>query len=385
MSKALLRAILWMPAALWLALAVHAADEAPPVDHLELAALMLRDGNLDRAATALAQVDLQAEETDLQRFHILSGLLHVRRAQHGEALDAFARAMALGEVDAVIHVHRAQSAFALERYALAIEALDDAGPAIARIASVYHMRAQSHWLLGQRADALAVMQQAAMLFPADRSFPRRRIFYLIDMGLHHRAAELGRAYLARFNAEATDHIAIANALRFSGDLAQALFFLEAARLKFPDNADVTKSLAAAYIQEGHYHSAAALIHDAALRDPVLLPEAAELYRRAGLPFLALSLNSRITDQAEKLKQRLAILIELGHHDQAVAMIDDIRRVRIDADESIRYALAYALFKSGQFDRAESYLAQISQPELFKKAIELRKAMQDCDQTAWRCQ
>ena len=256
------------------------ADEAD-VDYLELASLMLKDNNLERAETALSQVNREREGFDLQRFHVVSGLLQVRKGENQAAIDAFQAAKKLGEVDAVINVYLAQSAFALEQYALVIESLNSAGERVARIPSVYHMRGQAHWLLKQHDMAIAVMDQASLIFPADASFQRRKIFYLIELGLNSTAAELGQAYLEQHQADAADYVAIGNALRVSGNLILALRFLERAKLIFPHDADVTKSLAATYISNQSYHAAANLVHQLALSDPALLSEAAELYRRAG--------------------------------------------------------------------------------------------------------
>jgi tetratricopeptide (TPR) repeat protein len=378
----------WLLACLMtLSAQVMADDQDNPddVNYLELASLMLKDNNLDRAELALSQVDLTAEDTDQQRFHVLSGLLKVRQGQHQGAIDAFVEAKKLGEVDAVINVYLAQSAFALEQYELAIEALDGAGEAVARIPSVYHMRAQSHWLLKQHDMALAVMDQASLIFPEDASFPQRKIFYLIDLGLNSTAAELGQQYLEQHQAGAADYVAIGNALRASGNLILALRFLERAKLKFPNDADVSKALAATYISDQKFHAAAKLVHHLALTDNSLLSEAAELYRRAGQRHLALTLNSQIEDQESKIKQRLGLLIELENYEQAAAMEQDIRRLRVDQDEHIQYALAYALFKVGDYDLAEQYLGRITDTQLFQKAVEVRKIMADCADEPWRCQ
>jgi len=363
------------------------ADEADEtdVDYLELASLMLKDNNLERAETALSQVDREREGFDLQRFHVLSGLLQVRQGENQAAIDAFQAAKKLGEVDAVINVYLAQSAFALEQYALVIESLNSAGERMARIPSVYHMRGQAHWLLKQHDMAIAVMDQASLIFPADASFQRRKIFYLIELGLNSTAAELGQAYLEQHQADAADYVAIGNALRVSGNLILALRFLERAKLIFPHDADVTKSLAATYISNQSYHAAANLVHQLALSDPALLSEAAELYRRAGQRHLALTLNSQVEDQKQKLKQRLGLLIELQNYEQAASMEQDIKRVRIDDDENIQYALAYALFKVGDYEQAESYLSRITDTQLFQKAVEVRKIMADCADEPWRCQ
>jgi tetratricopeptide (TPR) repeat protein len=365
--------------------AVMAKENEDEVNYLELASLMLKDNNIERAEIALSQVDKDVEDFEWQRFHVLNGLLQVRKGDHQAAIDAFLAAKKLGEVDSVINVYLAQSAFATEQYQLAIDALNDAGKAVERIPSVYHMRGQAHWLLKEHEMALAVMDQASQIFPEDASFSRRKIFYLIELGLNSTAAELGQQYLEQQQADASDYVAIGNALRASGNLILALRFLERAQLKFPQNADVSKALAATYISNQSYDTAANLVHRLALTDNQLMSEAAELYRRSGQRHLALTLNSTIENQEQKLKQRLGLLIELENYEQAANMEDDIKRVRIDSDENILYAMAYALFKVGDYPKAERYLSRITDTQLFQKAVEIRKIMADCADEAWRCQ
>ena len=360
------------------------AEEGDEVNYLELASLMLKDNNVARAETALSQVDLEQEGLDIQRFHVINGLLQVRKGENQAAIDAFLAAKKLGAVDSVINVYLAQSAFALQQYQLTIDSLDHAGQAIVRIPSVYHMRAQAHWLLKEHEMALAVMDQASLIFSDDAAFPRRKIFYLIELGLNSTAAELGIEYLEKYQADATDYVGIGHALRSSGNLILALRFLQRAKLRFPNDPDVAKTLAATYVANQSYHAAAQIVHELALLDNALLSEAAELYRRAGQKHMALMLNGLVENQADKLKQRLGLLIELENYEQAVEMQQDIKRVRIDADENIQYAMAYALFKVGEYDQAESYLSRITDSQLFQKAVEIRKIMADCGEQTWRC-
>ncbi len=380
---------LWLLAALMgmtsMGLAEETEQNLDDVNYLELASLMLKDNNIERAESALSQVDVNVADFDLQRFHIITGLLQVRKGENQAAIDAFVAAKKLGEVDSVINVYLAQSAFATEQYQLTLSALDDAGTTIQKIPSVYHMRGQAHWLLKQHEMALAVMKQASLIFPEDASFPRRKIFYLIELGLNSTAAEQGLEYLEKHQADATDYVAIGNALRASGNLILAIRFLERAQLKFVNNQEITKALAATYISNQSYHTAAQLVHKLALTDNSLLSEAAELYRRAGQRNMALTMNSLVENQEQKLKQRLGLLIELENYEQAANMENDIKRVRIDSDENILYAMAFALFKVGDYDKAESYLSRITDTQLFQKAVEVRKIMADCADETWRCQ
>ncbi len=161
-------------------------------------------------------------------------------------------------------------------------------------------------------------------------------------------------------------------------------FLEQAQLSFPDSPDVKKVLAHVYIERDQMSVAADLLYQAALLDPALMAEAAELYRRSGQTYRALSLNSQLSNQPEKLRQRLALYLEMGRFEQAAAMELPLTRVGLLEDEDIRYAIAYALFKTGDFPAAEKQLAALNRPDLFRKAAELRRAIQDCTAESWKC-
>ena len=360
-------------------------EVADEINHLELASLMLKDGNLDRAELALSQIDINDENIDLQRFNVISGLLEIRRGNHKQAITFFLKAKKLGEVDTVINVYLAQSAYATNNYQLAIQSLEDAGDSINRIPSIYHMRSQSYWHLEQPEMAVAVLDQASEIFEGDKSFSRRKIFYYLQLGYNKEASVLGKTYLEKFRGELNDYVAIGNALNASGDMSSALNFLEIAKLKFPNNQSISKSLAAVYIRNEDYYSAAKIIHDSSYDDPNLVKEAAELYRRAGSEYLALSLNGLISDQNEKLKQRMALMLQLENFEQAAGMENSLKRIHLDSDENIKYALAYAFFKIGRYDKAENYLSQITDTNLFEKAVELRKIMMGCKTESWRCQ
>jgi len=374
---------------LCLLIPVSQAAPEPEVDYLALAALMLRDGNFDRALAALDQVDTSDENLDAARYHTLRGMTHLRRDELEPARAALQQAVAAseenhGQAESAVYVYLAQIHFRLEDYTATLAALDHAGTAVDRIASIYHMRAQCHWLLDDPVMALATLDQAAEIFPGDLSFLRRKLFFLIDLGLFHQAVDLGREYLAATDGALDDYLALGNALRASGELDQAAVLLEHALLAFPDAPEVRKVLAHVYIARGEMSAAADLLYVAALLDGALLGEAAELYRRAGQTQRALWINSQLTEQVGKLRQRLAIYLQLENFEQVVSMVAALQRVGLLDDEDIRYALAYALFKVGEFDAAETQLAALNRPDLFRKAAELRRAIQDCEGDRWRC-
>jgi len=370
---------------LGIAAPLSAADKnEDKVDYLALAALMLRDGNIDRAVVALGQVDLGAEDIDRVRYYTLLGLAHLRQEELEPARDAFLKAIDAGDAESVVFVYLAQVNYKLEDYRGTIEALDRAGDALKRVPSAYQMKAQSYWLLDEPVMALATLDQGAQVFPDDPNFIRRKVFYLVDLGLFKRAVEEGREYLKRSEGKLEDYVALGNALRASGELDEAAVFLEEAQLRFPNSVDVKKVLAHVYIEQGELSAAADLLYKAALLDPDLLAEAAELYRRSGQTNFALVINSRLSDQPEKFRQRLALYLELQNFEQAAAMETPLRRVGLLEDEDLRYAIAYAQFKTGDFDEAEKNLSSLNRPDLFRKAAELRRAIQDCVEDSWKC-
>ncbi len=361
-----------------------AKDVEEAVNFLDLAALMLRDGNLERAIVALDQVDLEDEELDLLRYYTLRGMAHLRRNEYEPAIDALESAAKTGQAEPIVYVYLAQAYFSLERYRDVLSALDRAGPELSRVASVYHMRAQCHWLLEEPAMALAVLDQASAVFPGDAGFQRRKVFFLMDLGLFREAAEQGARYLSRSEGSLEDYVGLGNAMRAGGELDEAARLLELAKLRFPADTRVKKVLANTYMDRGQLNSAADLVLEAALFDNELIAEAAELYRRAGRPQRALMLNGQIGDQGVKLKQRLALYLETRQFARAAAMERDLLRLNLLGDQDVRYALAYALFKTGDFDGTERHLAVLTRPDLFRKAAELRSAIQDCAGDPWQC-
>ncbi len=370
---------------------VWAKDEE--VDFIELASVLVQDGHYDRAEEALLNVDLeQDDEVDRGKFYAVYGLVHLNRSEAALAKTNFYKAIDEGFVDEttgktpdVIYIYLAQVHYSLEEYREAIDAIQKAGEAAARLSSTYIMRAHSHWLLNERDQTWSVLESASDRFPGNYSFTRRKVFYLIELALYQEAAELGKAYLDASEGTAEDYVAIGNALRSAGQFDEALRFLERGGLKFPGNLDLAKVKAHTYLGRGDSLAAAEIFYQASLDDPNLISEAAELYRRAGKLYRALSLNTEIQKQDIKLKQRLAILLELEDYSSIITMEDAMNRAGLlEAEEDLRYALAYAFFKMNQYDDAIRHIALLKRPDLFRKGVELRKAMDDCQAEPWRC-
>lgn len=360
------------------------AAETGEVDFVELAALLMRDGESARAAEALARVDLAAEGVDLIKYHTVRGLIALETQQLETAAEAFDAAVAVGQTEPMIHLYRAQAYFGLERYAEAVAALDSAGEQVDGISGAWMLRAHAYWMQNQRQQALDTLSQAGDRFPGNTGFQRRQVFYLVEAGLYAEAADLGRDYLSRGTPKAEDYAAIGTALRRSKSFEEALRFLETARLQYPDDGSIARALAQTWLENGNPLAAAEVMAAQAEREPVLLVEAAELFRRAGHTSRALNLNARVEDGERKLKQRVGLLLAARKYAEVTGMEGALRRAGLYADEDLRYALAYAWYRSGDFAAVERHLQSLTRPELFRKATELRRLMQECADTPWAC-
>jgi len=365
--------------------AVQAADnKAASADFIELAAVMLRDGHHDRALLALQNVDLGNKKTDLARFYTLQGLAYLGLNDLEAARDSLQLAINNGQQDRSIFIYLAQAHFGLKDYRNTVNAIGKAGDLANKDAMLISLKAESYWHLQQPDAAIRALNDGQRAFPSDFRFLKRKVFYLVELGLYQEAVQLGRDFLRRSKASAADYVAFGNALRLSGEFQEAINILEIARLQYPDDELVAKLLAHTYLDQGQLNSAAFILEQAALLNPALQSEAAEIYRRAGRLHKALTLNESILDQKVKLKQRLSILLALKQFERAANMESSLYRTGLLEDQSVRYALAYALFSTRRFAEVNKHLDHLKDAELFRKATELRRLMEVCKTEPWQC-
>lgn len=389
LSRLIGRPTFWVAAVLLWAVCASGFVWAQPaeeeIDRLPLAALLIGDGNHLQARQVLAAVDQQADDFDAPRYHTLSGLVALNLKEYPLAVSEFEQAIATGQDAPVIYLYLAQAHFGAEDYEKTLRALDAAGDSTTQIPSAFLIRAQALWFLGRLDQAWAVLNEGRVVFP-DRAtdFARRQVFLLVERELYQAALEAGRELLVLADGDISDALALSNALINANQAPEAAALLEEALLRAPTDATVAKLLAQAYLVQDMPLAAAEVLRSGAYHNPDLLIEAAELFRQTGRLTEALTLNGQAIDQPKKLKQRLAILIGLSRFNQAAAMAEDLERVQLLDEEDIRYALAYALFKTGDFEAARAELFFLESPENFRKATELRRVMNECEQQPWLC-
>lgn len=375
-----------------------AADEAEDsVDHVNLAARLIGDGRFERAATALSRADPADDDVDAARYYTLRGLVNLRRGRQEAAVEDLE-----GAIDRhaeitddkrdeeterryrLAHLYLGQAHFERGDHAAALVALDEAGEVAARIPAVHGLRAQAFWALDQPVAAVAALNRASARFPDDLQFQRRKIFYLVELGFYQQAAELGRGYLRHTDASPEDYLAIGRALRQGGQHDAALSILERGRLRYPATRELAIELSHVYLDRGDRGIAADLLTEVSVHQRGVRAEAAELQRRAGRLQRALMLNADIDDQEKKLRQRLSILVEKERWREAASMGAALGRHGVLEAEEVRYAYAYAQFKAGDYAAADRTLDAIESGDMFRKATELRRVMEQCRAERWQC-
>ncbi len=367
---------------------LSAAAKNDDIDYLQLAALMLRDGHVARAADALHNVDTNASDLDKGRYFMLKGLVETKQGDYRTANEDFYRCIDASEdanATKPLYLYIAQNSFRLKDYAGCIEALEHVPQMTRENPKLLSLEAECYWRENDHEKALALLRTLNRLHPKYYDAYKQRFYYLVSLHLYQAALDDAKTYLKNAKANETILLNFINALRRSGQTDKAIALAEKAHLRYPNSVKITVMLAHLYLDKEMVVAAAGLFDEASLQDRKFTKESAEMYRRARDFVMALYKNTQMLDTKEKYRQRLAIFLEYGDYERVIAARDALRRSGLMKEEPIRYALAYAYYMEGDFDRAEALLKTLSKPDLFKKAIELRKKMDACRHNVWECE
>ena len=344
------------------------------IDYLGIAALMIRDENYARAASALSNVDPDLQETDLSRYHTLSGLIDYHAADFVSAAEHFELSIQNGQDDQLIYAYLGQAYFVLEEHHKAIntiEELTDFDP----FPDLLGTKSQAHWHLGQITKAFATLVDAISQYPDRPRFYQQRIFYLIELDLTREAADQSAIYFRLAGEEPDGYLTIGEALIRGAQYEQAIVTLEMAKLIFPENEPIRLSLARAYLESGSALTAAKIVEEASHFNSEYNYDAAELFRRAGYFGRSLYLNSLVTDPGDRATQRFNILIGMERYEEASSLEARLQNLGLVETDALRYALAYVHFQAGQYEQSIEYLKHITGSEYDRQVSQLNAAIE----------
>jgi len=354
------------------------------VDYVNLGATLIKDGYLQRAKTVLDKVDVSKPDFDFARFYTLKGILLHRLGYPRLSNIFFDASFDRGQQNESIFLYVARNYWQLSDYAGVVSALDRAGDSARESEQMFVIKAEAYKQLDRIQQAWQVLDEGISLFPEYARFYSQKFYYLLELGYFQQALEYAEKYLLTQNHTAKDYLAISFALRENGQHDSAAALLEEAVIKNGQDTKLIELLGQVYIDQQKY-IAAALVYDwASIEHPEFATKAATLYLKAGLPIRSLQLNRRIIKQDEKFRQRLGIDIQLDDYETLVAKKPALKRYGLLAEDDIRYALGYAYFRNGDFDNARTYLKQIVDDKLFRKASIIFQQIEKCQNEPLEC-
>ncbi|MBU1668233.1 hypothetical protein KKC13_07415 [bacterium] len=425
----MLKNIKYLPLVLALSMMPIDAKTAPAVDHMSVATMMIFDGKFDKAREELDEVDTKAENFDAAKYFTLLGVMDVKEKKYQKSIGNFNQAVEATKVKVYkappkvkahkaylfsllsdkkeapkkvevapvfdaekiraeklgkLHIHLSKSYYKLKDYANTIQELDAAGEMGRKQAGLYTLRAECYWKLKDHNGALEALSTGSQLFPDDKRLLKQKFYYLAELKLYQAAIDASKAYMAKGETSAKEYVTLAQMLISGGELQSAIKVLEEAKLEFPTTAKLSMLLGHAYLKRDMIHVTAHLFEEASYYDSNYTKEAAEIHRRAKDLSHALYLNSRLTDNKEKLKQKIAIFVDRGEFEKIIGLKDGLGRYGLLADDNLRYALAYAYYMVKDYEQAEEHFKKISDDALFSKATVIRKSIEKCKMNSLEC-
>lgn len=361
-----------------------ASTQAGKVDYLALAATLLSDGYVQRAKTALEKVDINDERFDFISYYTLKGILLQKTGYPRLSNIFFDAAIEKGQTKQSIYLYIARNHWQRSEYREVIQALDKAGQAALDKPQLIAMRAEANKQLGEMNIAWDVLDQGIQLHPEYSKFYRQKFYYLLDMGLYTAAEGYIDKYLEAENYSANEYVAVAYTLRENKRYQLASKLLEEGAIKYPEEKRIYELLSQVYIDQYKYLEAALVLDWASLKSSGFSHRAAALYLKAKDPVRSMQINRRIPDQVDKFRQRISIDIALDDYESMVAKADVLSRYDLLSDENIAYALGFAYFKTGDFEKSKYYLKTITNNQLFDKATYLFEQIEKCQNDPFAC-
>lgn len=359
---------------------IHAQDEE--VDFVALAKVLVKDGYYQRAERTLRKIK-KTDEDQKAVIEGLWGMVELHKKKYDLALERFDRSLHLGIETREIYLYRAEAFLQTGRFNDAMVSLEKIEPEEKKKLPYFIVKAEIHWKQKEKNEAWAILNQAEALKLSRNVIGKKKFYYFLEEGLYHTATD--RAFeLIQDPDNFNDVLAMGSQLRIKKQYNFSLRILQTLALIRPDKEMVALEMAQNYIAMGETYSAALILEEATRHNASLAFEAAELLRQVGKSYRAEFVNFSTLDPSKRLKQKLALYLEDDDYHSLKFMIPQLRKNRMLDDQEIRYAVAYSLFRTGDFSRSENYLNSIDQDGLFEKSIELKKEISNCQEEKWAC-
>ncbi|HHB94293.1 MAG TPA: tetratricopeptide repeat protein [Campylobacterales bacterium] len=411
-------------------------QEAPTVNYYSLATLMIMDGKYDKAMKELDEIDENSPTFDGSKYYTMRGVISLKKSDYFEAIKWLNKAVEATKtkvylppkskeeiekekekkhlIDFILpeekkpkkkevvyppdfhpekmreekieqlYMYLSKAYYKSKDYENTVRALDLAGIKGSSKPALYTLRGECYWKLKEHNEAINALNRGLEIFPSDKTLLKQKFYYYRDLKLYRTAIEAYKRYLEVADASPNEYLALAQMLVSGNQIDLAIKVLEEARLDFPDAPKLSMFLGQLYMKKDMVHVSAQLFETASYYDSNYTKDAAEMTRRAKELPHALYLNAGVTDKAEKIKQKIAILVDREEFEKVIGLKDALRRYNMLSDDNLRYALAYAYYMVKDYDNAEKNFKKITDNGLFSKATLIRKNIEKCKNNSLEC-
>ncbi|MBK7845071.1 MAG: hypothetical protein IPJ71_15545 [Bdellovibrionales bacterium] len=348
-----------------------AAVEEPPYDELtglDLVEVLIRDDRLD-----LAQQELEGKPQS-SRYWMLRGHLEMARKNFFQGLYSYQKSEPSEERSLFL----ARSSHELRKFEDCRIQYRNSGHLWKKSEEDIIARSKCEFQTNSWQEALNSLEQGELIFKSF-SLKREHVALLLDLGLNQLALSLATAELG--SVRSSELLSLAQLFSEKKATKESLVFIEYARAMAPNDIEIQVLSAQVAFQNGQYRTTLdSLIRSASL-SPKYQFHVAELYRQMGKFEQATFHSQFIQDSKERFRSRMAIYLDQKNY-SLVASMDSLMGREVGAgDDEVRYALAYALFSQGNFDRSLTYLNSIRQSSLIEKTSQLKKTLKETQASA----
>lgn len=394
------------------------------VDHISLASLMIYDAKYKKAHEELKLVDKKSSQYDKANYYTVLGVLNSKEGKTKEAISAYKRAIKatknktfippkvytkrkylfsiasepkekvkapIFDAEAVrtkklsaLYLNLTAEYYKLKDYKNTVLSLESAGEAGKSRPALFTLRAESYYKQGMYHEAISALNRGIKRFPKNSKLLKQKFYYFAQLKLYQAAIEVAKVYMDKVGVSSKEYIALSQMLIGANQIDTAIKLLEESKLMFPRDAKIGILLGHMYLKKDMKNTTAHLFEESSYYDKKYLKDAVEMHRRAGNNVHALYLNTQNIDKVEKLKQKIAIYLNVGEFRKIIGLKKALKRYNMLEDDNLRYALAYAYYTVGDYENAEKELKYISDSELFNKATVIRKNIEKCTNNELEC-
>jgi hypothetical protein len=341
---------------------------------------LMGQGNAEAALKLIAENPVDAENPAYGSYLLQWGWVELTRGQPALATQKLRQARAAGSDSPWLGIYLLQGCLQLNESACIDVEFRDLPDWVLREQQSLGRLAVREAVDGRRfAAAWHRLDRLEGAAPESDVYRLERYSMWLEFGLAHTwTEELVLDVQLRWRPRITQlvpHLASAAQKGWTKEVLQVLeIAMHISELSHRDRAELESLRGTIYASLGLNHLAAASFGRAALVSPRWHHAAADQYQKTGNWPLALYHNGLVLDRARQLEQRAIFSVQRADYERLAALDGSLRQVGLLDRDDIRFAVAYAQFRSGRLQRAERLLSGITDTRLFEKAAALRLEM-----------